>query len=443
MDKTSKWLKKASSKFQAGDYATARTFFKKILKLDSNHIDANYLLGALYAEQGNISKALQHTLKAEQLSGQSPFIKNNLGNLYRMQGDDAKAEHYFRQALSIKPDMVEALNNLAILFRRQNLTDNAIELYQSAIKTNPNFIAAHYNLGKAYVDLGQFDDAASCFIRILSMDPNHALSHNEMGNYYMQQNNTDKALSHFNKYLRNSDEDACGVTLKIAYLTAGEIPDKHPSKLIQQSYEIKARSWDTDINRPNMEFLGPQIITHTLNQHTPLQAERALTVLDLGCGTGLCGIYLKPFASRLDGVDLSDDMLKVAATKSLYDQLIHSEAETYLSQNKTHYDLIVASGVLIFFGKLDGIINQISLALTPGGYFIFTTYKSLADDVEIRTNLHFSHSAQHIRSAAIKSQLQVVALEDVVHEYDAGAPQRGFAVCLRKPETPLDKAEQT
>ena len=36
-------------------------------------------------------------------------------------------------------------------------------------------------------------------------------------------------------------------------------------------------------------------------------------MLDAGCGTGLCGPLLKPFAGRLDGVDLSPRMLAKAA----------------------------------------------------------------------------------------------------------------------------------
>ena len=35
-----------------------------------------------------------------------------------------------------------------------------------------------------------------------------------------------------------------------------------------------------------------------------------LDVLDLGCGTGLCGPLLRPYARALAGVDLSPQMLE-------------------------------------------------------------------------------------------------------------------------------------
>ena len=43
--------------------------------------------------------------------------------------------------------------------------------------------------------------------------------------------------------------------------------------------------------------------------HAGLDASRSLDVLDAGCGTGLCGPLVAPYARRLVGVDLSEAML--------------------------------------------------------------------------------------------------------------------------------------
>ena len=50
-----------------------------------------------------------------------------------------------------------------------------------------------------------------------------------------------------------------------------------------------------------------------------------LDVLDAGCGTGLCGVLVAPFARRLVGVDLSDGMLAHAGDKNIYHALIRAE----------------------------------------------------------------------------------------------------------------------
>ncbi|WP_425536227.1 methyltransferase domain-containing protein, partial [Chromobacterium vaccinii] len=41
----------------------------------------------------------------------------------------------------------------------------------------------------------------------------------------------------------------------------------------------------------------------------------------MGCGTGLAGEAVRPYASRLDGVDLSAGMLERASAKGIYDSL--------------------------------------------------------------------------------------------------------------------------
>src|SRR4029453_12822471 len=61
-----------------------------------------------------------------------------------------------------------------------------------------------------------------------------------------------------------------------------------------------------------------------------LNARRFERVLDLGCGTGLCGRLLKPIADRLDGVDLSANMLEKAAKRGIYADLVHADIGEYL-----------------------------------------------------------------------------------------------------------------
>ena len=52
-----------------------------------------------------------------------------------------------------------------------------------------------------------------------------------------------------------------------------------------------------------------------------LEHAHRLDVLDAGCGTGLCGVLVAPFARRLTGVDLSEGMLAHAKDKILEAEL--------------------------------------------------------------------------------------------------------------------------
>ena len=425
-----KLFKKATNKHKAGLYREAQALYKKILKSQPQHIDANYMLGTLYAEQGEINNALKYMSVAEELAPGSQYIKNNLGNVYRMRGDYEMAEEKYNEALSIQPDMIEALNNLAIVHRRLNQTSQAISLYKNAISLSPNFVEANYNLGKSYWDEGQYEDAKACFQRVLEIDPKHALATHEMGNYYLKMGDKENAVACFEQYLSLAPDDNCGARLKLSYLNAGEMPERQPEQLVKQTYEKKARTWDADVERIDMAFLGPQHVQTAINQQLPDATD--LAILDIGCGTGLCASYLKPIAKILRGVDLSEHMLAIARGKALYDQLVCDDIIHYLETYDDMYDLIVGSGVLIFFGDLSGMLKAVASRLNSDACFIFTLYESNDADIEIRDNMHFAHSEQYIRTIAAQSGLNVVKIEPVVHEYEHEQPQPGFIVTLKK-----------
>jgi len=425
-----KLFKKATNKHKSGQFREAQSLYKKILKSQPAHIDANYMLGTLYAEQGDTNNSLKYMNIAEELAPGSQYIKNNLGNVFRMRGDYEAAEKKYNEALAIQPDMIEALNNLAIVHRRLNQTSQAITLYKNAISLSPNFVEANYNLGKSYWDEGQDEDARACFQRVLEIDSDHALATLEMGNYYLKTGDKDNAITCFEKYLSLAPEDECGARLKLSYLNAGEMPARQPEQLVKQTYEKKARTWDADVERIDMAFLGPQLVQNAIKQQLPDAAE--LAVLDVGCGTGLCAPFLKPIAEKLHGVDLSEHMLAIARSKELYDQIVCDDIVQYLESYDAVYDLIVGSGVLIFFGDLSAIFKAVSKRLNSDGCFIFTLYKSNDADIEIRDNMHFAHSEHYIRTIAVQSGLSAVHIEPAIHEYEHEQPQPGFIVTLQK-----------
>ncbi len=83
-----------------------------------------------------------------------------------------------------------------------------------------------------------------------------------------------------------------------------------------------------------------------------LAPDGRLVVLDAGCGTGLCGPLLRPYASRLVGVDLSGGMLDHARRKEIYTDLVQSELTEFLAAQQRAFDVIVAADTLVYFGDL-------------------------------------------------------------------------------------------
>ena len=66
-------------------------------------------------------------------------------------------------------------------------------------------------------------------------------------------------------------------------------------------------------------------------------------ILDAGCGTGLCGVLLKPLARSLTGVDLSASMLKKAKQRGIYDRLVEDEITRFLSEHVAAFDVVASA----------------------------------------------------------------------------------------------------
>lgn len=82
------------------------------------------------------------------------------------------------------------------------------------------------------------------------------------------------------------------------------------------------------------------------------------TILDVGCGTGLIGSYLKQAypEAKLTGIDIAEGMIQQASCKQIYDTLIVQNA----LEHKKQYDLIIAHFSLQWFNDLDKAILHLS-----------------------------------------------------------------------------------
>ena len=106
-------------------------------------------------------------------------------------------------------------------------------------------------------------------------------------------------------------------------------------------------------------------------------AAEAAVVLDMGCGTGLVGQYLKERGfNQIVGVDASAGMLEKAKVKGSYTELHElflGLPDTFPENLHNRFDVITASGILAE-GHLDNkVFDEMLMALKTGGYAVFAT----------------------------------------------------------------------
>jgi predicted TPR repeat methyltransferase len=166
------------------------------------------------------------------------------------------------------------------------------------------------------------------------------------------------------------------------------------------------------------------------------QAEGALEVLDAGCGTGLCGPILRPYAHRLTGVDLSPGMLARAARLGVYDELVEKELVAWLAERWLVYDLIAAADSLSYFGPLEPVLAALARSLKPGGRLIFTVeHLTSGEDAghRLEPTGRYSHSEPYVRRALEASGLSPRVVLRGVLRHEGGQPVAGLVVLADRP----------
>jgi predicted TPR repeat methyltransferase len=152
----------------------------------------------------------------------------------------------------------------------------------------------------------------------------------------------------------------------------------------------------------------------------------SLTILDLGCGTGLCAPFLRPWAKRLIGVDLSAKMIEKARHRKLYDELIVDDMLVSMKNSTNRFDLICAADVMVYVGDLDAVFRAAKASLGTTGWFAFSTeHLDGEENYLLRTSGRYAHSPRYIRDLAARHGLAVMNLETQVIRMEADQPITG------------------
>lgn len=147
---------------------------------------------------------------------------------------------------------------------------------------------------------------------------------------------------------------------------------------LENYYDGFAKNYD-EVCRRQYAYAIPQKV----EEWAVTLAGKNVSLLDLGCGTGLIAKSLKTAGVQGDwwAIDISQEMLNRAMSQGLYSKSVKWDLNKGLPPIGPHrFSLITACGCLEFIRPIKTILKNIASALDPEGGEVWLTLEKSAPD---------------------------------------------------------------
>lgn len=384
-------LRLAQQIHHRGEFEDAEMVYRRILEVEPECADAMNFLGVLLFQRGDAGQAEILLRRAVELQPREAGLYNNLANILRANGDLNAATDAYAKAAVLAPNDAEVCKNYALALQAQSRTNEAIEQFRQTISLNPNALDAYDRTGRLLYAEGRSEEAVEVFRRWLKQEPENAIAQHMLA--------------------------AC---------SGHDVPPRASDEYVQQMFDGFSESFDRVLDR--LRYIAPELVVDALSQeiagNEPLDE-----VLDAGCGTGLCGPFVRPLALRLVGVDLSEGMLEKARSRVVYDELYRVEICEHLRKHVNRYDAVLSADTLIYFGDLELLMTATAASLREGGWFVFSIEQQNTKRVSgycLTPSGRYTHSERYVRDQAEVAGLTTISAVPKIIREEHGKPVGGL-----------------
>jgi len=471
---------------------------RKVIKLHPDFAGGHKNLGSALVMQGRVEEAKKSFRRALGISPDDAESYSNLGSVCAKQKNFEEAVEYCRKAITVKADYAEAHNNLGNALLGLHQPDEALTCFRRALQIKPDYFDAYFNMGKALQELGRFDHALTCYQQLLEVRPGYIEIQLAIASILHEQTRLDEANKVYSQILDNNPEDpraVIGITsvllkqrkyddalqymrpahdknpdntdfqycLGLVYNKAGDTdkaascfrkvlkldpdhvqashflammggvvaPERADARYVASLFDGYANTFDQHLVT-QLGYKTPEHLKQALNDISGLHMD--MDILDLGCGTGLCGPLFCEYAHALVGVDLSPKMINKARERGVYDELIVGDLVLPLDRAGATFDLIIAADVFVYIGDLNEVFDKVAASLKPGGIFAFSVESTDREPYLLHSEGRYAHSAAYIRSLAGKCGMKSQVENSVVLRVNEGKAVYGNIILLGRGE---------
>ena len=419
-------------------------------------------LGVSLSELGRDEEAVAAFGKSLALNPQQAVVHYNLAQVLARQGKLTEAQAEFTAASQDPALAEEALLGLGRAYMENLRYEEAMAAFRVAIARFPDSAVFHANLGAALFQIADLEAAGTEYRTAFLLDRNPGYRENISFISLLQKFIEKRDESGIEAFRREHPTASLSDVLRRAVFYLTTYRHFHPARVAvhawlaiapnntEAAYLLQAIDSE-QLPRASADYLRQhfddyasgfdQALLTRLQYQVPDAVERLLTeklgadwqgwVLDAGCGTGLLAGRLRPFATRLVGLDIAPKMLEIARRKEVYDDLLLGDLAALPVLTADRFDLVVATDSLIYFGDLVVPFAAIAEALRPGGWFVLNLELMPGKHYFLMPNGRFKHARIYLEQVR-RAHFTLVEMLEVPLRVEAGYPVPGTVLLFRK-----------
>lgn len=302
----------------------------------------------------------------------------------------------------------------------RELVSDFLEQFYIAIGKLKNLSQTNYNLGIFHMDKGNINDAKMRFIFVTKLAPELPLAHYHLARCYLFNLAFDKATQELKTAL-SLDKKLAAAKYRLDVVNKDIKLQSVPIQVLQEDYNNWAHTYEKYLET-QQKYNAPEILSKAIAKYfSESEIEtKSMLALDLGCGTGLVGAYLKQVVAirSLVGVDISTNMLVLAKELEINNNPVYDQTQecdfNALKITKKRYDIITACMSFVYSSDLSSVLSQLDRVVSEDALLGVVFLKSPNSDVVFDyDNGCFAFSAKYLSKAFKKFKWHIINQEEI------------------------------
>lgn len=414
----------------------AKRYANKALKINPQNVSALVVWGNICYCAQNYPKALHYYQRALEQQRDFYTANFNTAGIYFEMKDYPTAYFYARRTVQLYPQSQEAAALLANVCLELDKNEEAVEILARLYAENPRDYWVCNSISQAYQRCKKYDESLEMGWRAIVLSKGENAQHINFG-YLLYETAIETPVPDVKKYARKWLEkypDNPVVRHMGNAIVNAENVSQINSLFVREIFDAFADDFEEVLR--GLDYSVPSLMSKEMDSLVANLHLKKMKILDAGCGTGLCGHYLKKYAKfrGLDGVDISPKMLDVARAKKVYAHLYNEDIKQFLSSCSGMYDLINAADVFTYFGELNSLFILLYEALRKNGRVLFSVSENFENgkDWFLHASGRFLHSRKYIETSLIRQGFFIEKMNRVRLRNEGEKAVYGWIVMAQK-----------